>query len=146
MRTITWTACCSFSISARFAGISSSARSENARRPVTGKETNPRFVRVVSRLGALACALGLLLSASPRASMQVAAPAPAPSTLETYVRFGEDLFQPEDIILRGVAITHVINFTRPTEWKMLDGSELRLVIEHSPELMAQRSTLTIAVN
>lgn len=109
---------------------------------MTGK-TRHRAAASPGRLAAAVLCAAVLAAAPP---VFPQAPQTASSPLEAVVRFNPDLFQTEDLLMRGSSITREINFTRPSEWEVVAGTELRLVVEHSPELMPQRSTLTVAIN
>ena len=57
-----------------------------------------------------------------------------------------DLFTRADLVLPGVESRQSITFSRPRMWKVLDGTELRLQIDHSGVLIPERSHLTILLN
>lgn len=109
--------------------------------------------------------LAVLSMAGPAAGLlspeQLARPLPgrAPSTPEKQAStltaglknysaiFKDDLFVDEKgISLRGVAAGMTINFIRPRGWQIQAGSQIRLLLDHSPALIPELSYLNIAVN
>lgn len=51
-----------------------------------------------------------------------------------------------DLVLPGIQSVQTITFPRPRQWKLMEGTELRLLLEHSSALIAERSHLTISLN
>ncbi len=60
--------------------------------------------------------------------------------------FENDLFVQTDLVLPGISSVQTITFTRPRLWELEEGSEIRLLVEHSSSLIPERSHLTVYVN
>ncbi len=96
-------------------------------------------------------ALAALLSApAPAQEADDAPPAPEEAAAldeETFeVRFDEHLMLDSDITLQGLMAYETVTFTRPRGWELTGDLELELRFEHSPQLVSERSSLTVRVN
>lgn len=84
-------------------------------------------------------------SASPAATPTVGDEAVSAAS-GTDVSFERDLFQEHDIALSGISATHAIAFTVPRNWVLTADPVVQLDFSHSPELLADLSSLTVIVN
>jgi cellulose synthase operon protein B len=95
-----------------------------------------------------------LVSSGSMASV-VALANPAPSTTahavattggQQHVLTMKDLQSPDGYTLKTVRTNREYEFTRPSGWKMLPSTQLKLSFQHSPALLPERSSLNILVN
>lgn len=67
-------------------------------------------------------------------------------TYSYLANFQDDLYMQTDLVLPGIQSVQTITFPRPRQWNLVNGCELRLLVEHSSALIAERSHLTISLN
>ena len=62
------------------------------------------------------------------------------------VKFDEHLMLPSDVTLQGLLAYETLTFTVPRSWELPSDPVLELNFEHSPQLLGDRSSLTVRVN
>ena len=67
-----------------------------------------------------------------------------PRTFE--VKFDEHLMLPSDVTLQGLLAYETLTFTVPRSWELSADPVVELNFEHSPQLLGDRSSLTVRVN
>lgn len=60
--------------------------------------------------------------------------------------FGEHLMLPSDMMLQGLMAYETLTFTAPATWELTADPVLELRFEHSPQLLEDRSSLTVRLN
>ncbi len=87
----------------------------------------------------------LTVEAAPPAAPAAAAPAPVAGSKALTLTMA-DLGDPDGYTLKTVKTERRYNFTRPTNWNVLPSSHVKVVFQHSPNLLPERSSLNVLVN